>query len=64
MKKFPKMIYVTREQDGTDDEYLTVREDEASGDFEVTTPVAKYQLVEVGKVIVTREYSNGTKSAR
>ena len=59
MKKFPKTIYVTREQEGTVDEYLNVREDGVEDtQFEETTRVAQYQLVEVGKVVVTREYQS------
>jgi hypothetical protein len=61
VKQFPKTILVSREEAGTDDEYLSVRDEWVDLDthFERTTPVAKYKLVEVGKVIVTRKYSNG-----
>lgn len=59
MKKFPKTLYVTREQEGTEDEYLNIREDGVEDtQFEETTPVAKYELVEVGQIVVTREYTS------
>jgi hypothetical protein len=57
MKNFPKVIYVTRENEGTADEYLNVRAsiDEPSA-FDATTRVARYQLLEVGEVVVSRTY--------
>lgn len=67
-KTFPNLIHVTREMEGTEDEYLNVHMDGALGtEFEATTPAAIYQLVEVGKVVVTRKFEsrkNGKKSHR
>lgn len=55
MKQFPKLIYVAREE-----EYLTIRADgETDTDFESTTPVAIYKLLDVGKVVVDRRYVGG-----
>jgi hypothetical protein len=53
LKKFPKTIYVTREDAGTDDEWLTTNEDVP--DVEFDTPVGIYQLVEAATIVVTRE---------
>lgn len=63
MKKFPKTIYVTREDEGTTDEYFNAFQTIEERTFEETQVTARYELVEVGKVIVSREYSNG-KSGR
>lgn len=54
MSKFPKVIHVTREGDG-EDEYLNVRED---GVERIDEPmeVAIYELVEVGRVEITKSY--------
>jgi hypothetical protein len=52
--KFPSTIYVTRENVGTEDEYLNISAD--LPDAEETTPVAVYKLAEVGQVTVTRQY--------
>lgn len=59
MKKFPKTIYAVREDGGAGTEYLSIRETAESDEFSETTVVAQYQLVEVGKVIVSREYRGG-----
>lgn len=62
MKKFPTTLYVTREGEGTNDEYLTADDETPSVDD--TTVVAVYRLVEVGKVTVTREYASPKKRGR
>lgn len=57
MKKFPKTIYVTRENEGTDDEYLNIQIDGVDDTrFDETTTVAVYELKEVGEVQVTRVF--------
>lgn len=54
MKKFPKTIHVTREDEG-ENEYLQVREDGVEG-MDQQTDVAIYQLVKVGRVSITRTF--------
>lgn len=55
MAKFPKTIYVTREQDGDDEEnsYLNTYEDVPNVDE--NTRIAIYQLSELAEIVVTRE---------
>lgn len=56
MKKFPKTVYVTRENAGTDDEYLGINGDDGDiPEVDSTTPVAIYELVETAEIVVTRE---------
>ena len=48
MKKFPKTIYVTRENPNTPDEFLSVETDKCNvGQFGVSMSVAIYELKEV-----------------
>jgi hypothetical protein len=56
MKAFPKEIFVAIEEDGKDT-YLTAVEsqDEVSIDG-ASRPVARYQLVEAGEIVVSREF--------
>lgn len=55
-KSFPKTIYVTHES-SSGEEWLTVRESPTTdADIPNTTPCAKYQLVEVGQVVVDRKF--------
>ncbi len=56
MKKFPKTIYVTRDQEGTTDEYLSLHDSVEDVLFDDTTKVARYELLEVGEVQVNRTY--------
>jgi len=60
-KAFPKQIYVTREDEGTEDEYLSVR---AVDVMDETENVAVYQLVEVGQIVVERQFVPAPKKAR
>lgn len=61
-KKFPQQIHVVRQNDGTDEEYLSIREDGIeSEEFTETTPVAVYNLAEVGEVVVERKYRKAGK---
>jgi hypothetical protein len=55
MAKFPKTIQVTRESDG-DVQYLSIAE---GGIDAITEPkdVAIYQLVEVGRVEITKTFT-------
>lgn len=62
MKKFPKIIHVTREIPANDDSYLNVHEDGPPDDADETQPCAIYQLVEVGKVVVDRRFVSGKKA--
>lgn len=58
MKKFPKTVYVVRENEGTEDEYLTIYIDGPEDTlFTETTTVAKYELAEVGEVVVERTFT-------
>jgi hypothetical protein len=62
MKKFPTTIRISRENEGSDDEYLNVIDEEL---VDETTPVATYKLVELGEVTVTRKYQvRGQKRRR
>ena len=48
MKKFPKTIYVTRENQNANDEFLSVETDKGNvGEFGVSVTVAIYELKEV-----------------
>lgn len=48
MKKFPKIIYVTRENPNTENEFLSVDTDRDNlGDFRTSISVAIYELKEV-----------------
>jgi len=63
-KPFPRTITVTRENSGTDDEYLGVTDTDAITE---STQVAVYELVEVGIISVRREYvanANGKRRVR
>lgn len=53
MAKFPKTIYVTREDDGSEDTYLSTHEEVPNVDED--TNIAIYQLSELAKIVVTRE---------
>lgn len=56
MKKFPKTVYVTRENPGTEDEYLAINGDEGDvPEVDSNTPVAIYELAETAEIVVTRE---------
>jgi hypothetical protein len=55
--KFPRVIHVVWEAPGNDDPYLAVRED-GVGSVEDTQTMAIYQLVKVGKAVVTREFKD------
>lgn len=54
MAKFPKQVYVVRENEGTDDEFLVIHE--GVPDERETTEAALYELKTVGKVEVTRRF--------
>lgn len=62
-KKFPNLIHVTRENTGTQDEYLSVAE---GGVFSLNepAPVAIYKLVEVGRVQILKSFQSAKKSKR
>lgn len=53
MKKFPKTIYVTRERDTDGTTWFSTNEQVP--DVDSDTPLGIYQLVESGKIVVTRE---------
>jgi hypothetical protein len=53
-KPFPKTIHVLRSSEGTEDEYLFVADDTEGTNIDETQDVAIYQLVEVGRLVVTR----------
>lgn len=55
-KAFPKTIYVTRENAGTDDEYLNIHTDADTTAFEETTVVAVYDLTSTRPIEVKREF--------
>jgi hypothetical protein len=63
-KNFPKTIYVTIEDAGTEDEYLNAVARVEDRTFDETTRIAVYQLVEVGEVKVTRQYESPKASRR
>jgi hypothetical protein len=57
MKKFPKQIYVTRENEGTGDEcLLTYIEPSDAACISEDVPCAIYQLVGTGKVVASATY--------
>lgn len=60
-RKFPSTLYVTHEGDN-DDPYLNAAGEQPSVDE--TTPVAVYKLVEIGDVVVTREFASRPKRRR
>lgn len=53
-KKFPKIIHITFEQDGSDS-YHSVREDGVLGVDENGKEIAVYKLVQRGRVRITRK---------
>jgi hypothetical protein len=53
---FPKTIHVTREEAANEDPYLVAHED-GPPQLDETAPCAIYQLVEVGKIEVTRTFT-------
>ena len=61
-RKFPKIIHVTREGEGTES-YLNVAE-EGFANLGDTTEVALYQLIDVGEVIVSRAFEPKAKAQR
>jgi hypothetical protein len=57
-KAFPKTIYVTRESEGTDDEYLNIIDPDFAN-LDESTVVAVYDFTSMGRVEVSREFRWG-----
>lgn len=59
-QKFPKEVYlIPQGEPGSSEQYFSVVENvEGFETIDESTPCAKYQLVEKGKLVVTRIYEN------
>jgi len=63
--RFPSLIHVTWEEPGgSDDPYLVAHPEGVSGLEESGQAVAIYQLVDDGRVRITREFISQRKSTR